>query len=289
MKEIGQFIAEHWRSAIEILILSIIIYKGYLYLRATRGAKVLTGLAALFITLTLLSQVLDLVVLSWLLKSLLAFVAIALVVIFQPELRRGLAELGSKKWFNFGSPQPGIEESLAECALHLANRQVGALIVVERGVDLKEYLQSGIATDAIFSTELVETILHPRTVLHDGAIVIQNGRIAAAGCLLPVSQRENLDRALGTRHRAGLGLAEETDAVVIVVSEETGAISLCHDGQIERNLSPHAFRTKLYRLLVEKSTKDSNSELEDQTSLPTGRLDDLAHHQKTRQFGRGST
>lgn len=283
MKEIGEFVAAHWRSAVEILILTAIIYKGYLYFRATRGAKVLTGLAGVFITLTLLSQLLDLEVLGWLLKSLLAFIAIALVVIFQPELRRGLADLGSRRWFGLSGEGAEIAPALAECALQLANRQVGALIAVERGTDLREYLQSGVLTDALFSPELVETILHPRTLLHDGAIIIQNGRIAAAGCLLPVSQRENLDRQMGTRHRAGLGLAEETDAVVIVVSEETGSISLCHDGQIERNLPPHAFRTKLARLLMGEAEEAGDAQLEDEAGVSGGGLDDLADHPAARQ------
>ncbi|MFQ3578309.1 MAG: diadenylate cyclase, partial [Verrucomicrobiia bacterium] len=219
----------------------------------------------------------------WLLKSLLAFFAVAVVVIFQPELRRALAELGSQRWFFNDLSEGSFVENLAETALHLANKQVGALIAIERGTNLREDLQSGVEIDALFSRELMETIFHPRTILHDGGVIVHGGRIAAAGCIFPVSQRENLDRTLGLRHRAGLGLAEETDAVVIVVSEETGAISLCCNGKIERNLSPHAFRKLLGKLLLDQAEDAAASQLGNEARLSGGGVHDLAHHQESRE------
>ncbi len=277
------FLSEHWRSGVEILLLTVLLYNAYLYFRATRGAKVLTGLAVVFISLTLLSQLLDLQVVGWLLKSLLAFFALALVVIFQPELRRGLAELGSQRWFSSEAQETDFVQNLAETALHLANRQVGALIAVERGTNLREDLQSGQEVDAIFSQALVETIFHPRTVLHDGGMIVHGGRIAACGCIFPVSQRENLDRTIGLRHRAGLGLAEETDAVVIVVSEETGAISLCCNGALERNLTPHVFKKRLGQLLFAEDPEAPHPQLGHETRLPGGGVHDLADHQEARE------
>ena len=215
-----------WRSLVEILLLWVAIYYGYLYFRGTRGAKVLTGLAIVFLTLTLISTLLNLVVIGWIVRSFSVFLAIALVVIFQPELRRGLAALGGHPIFSLTSERRETVHDLAEAVTQLANKQFGALIAIERDTSIRVYEETGVIIDGEFSVELMLTIFHPKAALHDGGVIIRNGRIAAAACIFPVSQRETLDRSLGLRHRAGLGITEESDAVAVVVSEETGAISL---------------------------------------------------------------
>ena len=192
-----------WRSLVEVLLLWVAIYYGYLYFRGTRGAKVLTGLAVLFIFLTLISQILNLTVISWLLRSLTAFLAIALVVIFQPELRRALAELGSTHFFSSSSQKKETIDLITEAVFELASNQTGALIAVEKDTAIRSFAESGVNLDCEVSPELLLTIFFPKTPLHDGGVIIRNDRITAAACIFPVSQREDLDRTLGLRHRAG--------------------------------------------------------------------------------------
>jgi diadenylate cyclase len=249
-----------WRSIFEIIILSVGIYYGYLYFRGTRGAKVLTGLAIVFLTLTLISTLLNLVVIGWIVRSFSVFLAIALVVIFQPELRRGLAELGGHPIFSLTSEKRETVHDLAEAVTQLANKQFGALIAIERDTSIRVYEETGVTLDSDFSVELVLTIFHPKAALHDGGVIIRNGRIAAAACIFPVSQRETLDRSLGLRHRAGLGITEESDAVAVIVSEETGNISICHRRRIERNFTPETFRQRLSEILLHAPYEETPSE-----------------------------
>jgi diadenylate cyclase len=255
-----ELIGEYWNAAIEILLLAVAIYYGYLYFRGTRGAKVLTGLAILFITLTLVSQILNLTVISWLLRSLTAFVAIALVVIFQPELRRALAELGSSQLFSSATQKKETIDIITDAVFDLSNRQIGALLAIERDTAIRSFAESGINIDCEMSEELLITIFFPKTPLHDGGVIIRNDRIIAAACIFPVSQREDLDRTLGLRHRAALGVTEESDAIAIVVSEETGSVSICHRGKIEREFKPGQFEKRLSELLMRDSDQsDSNA------------------------------
>src|SRR5213079_1407900 len=242
-----------WRSLVEILLLWVAIYYGYLYFRGTRGAKVLTGLAIVFLTLTLISTLLNLVVIGWIVRSFSVFHAIALVVIFQPELRRGLAALGGHPIFSLTSERRETVHDLAEAVTQLANKQFGALIAIERDTSIRVYEETDVTIDGDFSVELILTIFHPKAALHDGGVIIRNGRIAAAACIFPVSQRETLDRSLGLRHRAGLGLTEESDAVAVVVSEETGGISICHRRRIERDFTPETFRKRIGEILLQSS------------------------------------
>ncbi len=286
MNSIFQFISDHWRSAVEVLILTVLIYNGYLYFRATRGAQVLTGLAVFFLTLTLLSLWLDLEVMSWILKSFLAFFAIALVVIFQPELRRALAELGSHRWLSTNTQEAAIVDALVDVTLQLANKQTGALIAIERETAIDEHSTTGVSIDAKLSPELVQTIFYPKTVLHDGGLIVRGDRILAGGCLFPVSQREDLERTIGLRHRAGIGITEDSDAVAIVVSEETGGISICSRGRIERNLSPHEFERRLHELLLLEETQErSAAQLESQARSPVSRSKHLVDYKETRNSG----
>jgi diadenylate cyclase len=256
-----QFVSQNWTAGIEILLLAVTIYYGYLYFRGTRGAKVFTGLAILFIFLTLVSQILNLTVISWLLRSLTAFVAVALVVIFQPELRRALAELGSNHFFSSAGQNRETIDILADAVFELANKQLGALIAIERDTGIRSFAESGVNLDCEISQELLLTIFFPKTPLHDGGIIIRDDRIIAAACIFPVSQREDLDRTLGLRHLAGLGITEESDAIAIVVSEETGTISICHRGKIERGFKPGHLEKRLAELLV-RGEENSNEEEE---------------------------
>jgi diadenylate cyclase len=249
-----------WRSAFEIILLWVAIYYGYVYFRGTRGAKVLTGLAIVFLTLTLISTLLNLVVIGWIVRSFSVFLAIALVVIFQPELRRGLAALGGHPIFSLTSEKRETVHDLVEAVAQLASKQFGALIALERDTSIRVYEETGVQLEADFSVELLLTIFHPKSALHDGGVIMRNGRIAAAACIFPVSQRETLDRSLGLRHRAGLGLTEESDAVAVVVSEETGGISICHRRRIERGFTPEAFAKRISEILLQSNYEEAHPE-----------------------------
>lgn len=284
LHDIGQLLLRGWRSAFEILLLSVVIYYGYLYFRGTRGAKVLTGLAIIFLTLTLISTLLNLVVIGWIVRSLSAFLALASVVIFQPELRRALAEVGGHPIFSLTSEKRETVHDIAEAVTQLANKQFGALIAVERDTSIRVYEETGVAMDAEFSVELLLTLFHPKAALHDGGVIVRNGRVAAAACIFPVSQRETLDRSLGLRHRAGLGITEESDAVAIVVSEETGGISICHRRRIERNFTPETFRQRIAEILLHSNYEEPHPEkLAGEADLPAPRDHALVPDQEERR------
>lgn len=274
------FIRTSWTSGLEILILSSILYNLYLYLRGTHGARILIGLALVFLTLTFISQLLDLAVLSWLLRSFSVFLAIALVVLFQPELRRALNELGSHHFFTTVLQRREAIEEITDVVFDLSSKGFGALIAIERDIDLNSVTESGVALDADFSKELMLTIFHPKTVLHDGGVVVSGDRIVAAGCIFPLTQRDDLDRSLGLRHRAGLGLSEGSDTIALVVSEESGQVSICHSGVIERNLSFERFRKRLSQLLLreEPYAKDSTAQLEGEAALSAAGRSSLVSH-----------
>lgn len=250
LADVFPFLVRHWRDPLEIAILAISIYYGWLFFRGTRGARVLTGLAVLILAIMLVSQSFELRVIGWLFRNLSAFLVFALVVIFQPELRRALAALGSQRLFTFGQGSRLTVEVLAELAFGLANKQLGALIAIERDSSLEQFVETGVTLDAQLSDELVHTIFHPKTPLHDGGVIIRNDRIVAAACIFPLSQRGDLNRDMGLRHRAALGLTEEFDAVVVVVSEETGIVSISHRGGIERNLDQPTLQARLAELLL---------------------------------------
>lgn len=283
MPQLLQFWIDQWRSFIEIALLSVGIYYGYLYFKGTRGAKVLTGLAIVFLTLTLISQLLNLVVISWIVRSFSVFLAVALVVIFQPELRRGLAALGGHPIFSLTSEKRETVHDIVEAVTQLANKQFGALIAIERDTSIRVYEETGVTLDSEFSIELMLTLFHPKSALHDGGVIIRNGRIAAAACIFPVSQRETLDRSLGLRHRAGLGITEESDAIAVIVSEETGSISICHRRRIERNFTPESFRKRISELLLHDTYEETDSsELARESSRIAPRDNPLVPHQKER-------
>ena len=244
-------IKENWRAGVEVLVLWILIYQTYRVFRATRGARILVGLTVVIILMTLASQILDLKVIEWIIKSAAAVLAFALLIIFQPELRNGLARLGSTNLFSFSTSQQKIFlDALTEAVMKLSKKRFGALFAIERGIELSEYERTGVVIDSAISVELVATVFHPKTALHDGGMILKKERIASAACIFPVSQKQLSDRSLGLRHRAGFGITEETDAVAVIVSEETGAISMVVEEKIYRNLSEDEFREKLEEIFL---------------------------------------
>jgi diadenylate cyclase len=243
------FLKQHWKDGVEIYIIAALFYHGYLFFRATRGARILTGLLLVLLSLGLLSQLLELEVINWLLQRFSVFLVVALVVLFQPELRRVLAELGSHRFFSLNRPDPEQLEVLLQAMQALSARRCGALFALKRGIELRPYLETGVEIDAAISVELINTLFFPKTALHDGGVIIDQGRLQAAGCVFPVSQKEVRDRAIGLRHRAALGISEETDAVALIVSEESGALSLAYRGKLEHDLEPEKLRQRLNEIL----------------------------------------
>tara|TARA_B100000963_G_scaffold16093_2_gene12339 strand:- start:1844 stop:2704 length:861 start_codon:yes stop_codon:yes gene_type:complete len=255
------FLQEHWRSAVEILILWVFIYQLYRTFRATRGARILVGLAMIFVVLTLASQLLQLEVVEFIITRVAVVAALALLIIFQPELRMALARLGSFRLWSFNSTQQQeFLGSLSDAVWQLSHKRYGALFAIERTMGLKDHIETGVEIKGTLSPELALTIFHPKTALHDGGVVLSGERIVAAACVFSVSQSELVDRSMGLRHRAAIGLTEESDAVTIVVSEENGQVSLCVDGKIERNLEEDEFRSRLEEIFLTDSEVKDNEE-----------------------------
>lgn len=225
-------IASHWKIIVEIVFLWYVIYMTLLFIKGTRAAQLLKGIIILFI-IFLLSQRLRFEAVNWLLTRFFAISIIAFLIIFQPELRKALARLGQ---FGLFQENVGVLDELSRAAILLSKKRVGALIAVERETSLKPYMENSTPIDAAVSKELVLSILVPSSPIHDGGIIIQAGRIAAAGCLFPFADEGGVSHGIGTRHRAAMGLSDETDAVVIVVSEETGDISISTGGKLTRTL-----------------------------------------------------
>lgn len=235
--------------ALDILILAFIIYKGYQILVQTRAVQLVKG--ALFVALTYaLAFFLNLRTLLWLLNMLAPSLVIGIAIIFQPELRKIFTRIGQGRLLEFSAGSRSYQlDDVMKAAHSLSNRRRGALMVFTRSVGQKNIIESGTRVDAELSTELLLTIFAHDTALHDGAAVIEDGRIVAAGCFLPLSEQLDVRRSFGTRHRAALGLAEETDAVILVVSEETGALSLAYEANLYYDLSLEEIRKKLTGLL----------------------------------------
>lgn len=233
-------------TIIDILVVAFIIYQILLLIRGTRAVQMALGLTVV-ITFFYLSPWRQLTTLSWLLENILPYFVFAIIVIFQSEIRRALAHFGKTPFLSGFSSIRRIDfyEEVVLAATTLASRRTGALIVIEREIGLKNYIESGIALDSLVSYDLLVTIFDPSVPLHDGAVIVQQDRIAAAACFLPLTVNPRLSKELGTRHRAAIGVTEETDALAIVVSEETGIISLAVNGQIQRSLDADGLRARL--------------------------------------------
>jgi diadenylate cyclase len=239
-----------WRPVLEIFILTVIIYQFFRYIRGTRGAPVVTGFLVVLLAFALVTFLLQLEVLQYLLGTFSAFFIMAVLVIFQPELRRMLAELGNLPLFTSAHEQREIIEVIIQTVERLADVRIGALIAIERTIRLQEAVESGIAVDCEATPEMLETIFFPNNAIHDGGVIIKGDRIAYAACIFPLTQRQDLNKSVGTRHRAAIGLSEETDAVVVIVSEETGAVSYAFKGALTRHVSLEELRSFLTSMLV---------------------------------------
>jgi len=238
------------RIVIDILVVAFIFYKAFMLIRGTRAVQALKGLGIL-IAVSLIASFGGLQTLDWLLRKLWTWGVVAFIIIFAPELKRALARMGRTAAFLTGSLPDEREyiREVVDAAERLSELHAGALIVMAREATLEEFTEAGIPMDATVSRELLMTIFHPDTELHDEAVIIRDGRIAAASCVLPLSQNRRWE-SLGTRHRAAIGLTEETDAVVAVVSEESGVLSLAIDGGITRYLEPKTLEEILVDSLV---------------------------------------
>ena len=227
-----------WRDVIQILVVAYVFYRLLLLIHGTRAVQMLVGIVVLVVVYGI-AWAAKLTVLTYLLGLVFTYGVFAALVVFQPELRAALAHLGRSRLTRFfrGLQEREVAEEIAESVGRMSRRRIGAIIAVERERVLGEYAGSGTSLEAKVSADLVVAIFTPYSPLHDGAVIIRDVSIIAAGCILPLSQATLRDRTLGTRHRAALGLAEETDAIVIVVSEETAAISVAHQGRLVQNVS----------------------------------------------------
>jgi diadenylate cyclase len=230
---------------LDIALMSVVLYRLLLILKGTKAVQMLMGLGILLLA-SVASRYLELYTIDWLVQSFWAQIVIAIIVLFQPEIRRALAHIGEAQFLTFTKAEElkSLEE-IVRASISLANKKIGALIVIERDTSLKDFIEVGTPLDAKVSRELLASIFHPTSPIHDGAVIIKGNRIAAAGCFLPITLSSELSKSLGTRHRAGIGLTEETDAIAIIVSEETGFISMAMDGRLETKLDMGTMRDLL--------------------------------------------
>lgn len=242
-------------SIIDIALVTVMIYAVFVLIRGTRAVQLLRGLMVLALLFLLLSRFIELPAFKWLISNTLPVLLLAFPVIFQPELRRALEQLGrAGRYFRFfrRDRQSPLVVAVANACLRLSQRRHGALIVIERDTGLQEYIDTGIRMDATPSPELLLTIFNKTTELHDGAVIVRGERLAAAACVMPLSTRSLSDRSMGLRHRAGLGISEVSDAVIVIVSEETGQISIAHNGRIIRRQDPTRLDVILQAFLQNK-------------------------------------
>ena len=248
-----------WRPVVEISILAVGIYFILMFVRRSHGWGVLLGflgvLGMLAVTTTL-----QLSVLNWMLLQFFSFSAYAVLILFHPEIRRLLSRLGNLQNFSLIREQRETIEVIVQAVDRLSDVKIGALIAVEQNIDLSQALELGVPIDCEATPEMLETIFFPNNAIHDGGVVIQGDRISHAACIFPLTRRQDLQKSLGTRHRAALGLCEETDAVVVLVSEETGMISYAHKGKLVRGLSCEELRSILSTLIVEGARSDKRVE-----------------------------
>src|SRR5258706_5617464 len=246
--------AVDWWDLVDIALVSVLIYEFLKMIRGRRAVQIAVGLL-LVIGLFFAAQLAPLQALNWLVRNMLVYVAFAAIVIFQGDIRRALAHFGQAPFFRYFYRQEAADETIEEvvvAATMLAQQKAGAIFAIEREIGLRNYIESGIPLDATLTYDLLVTIFRPGSPLHDGAVILQEGRIAAAACFLPLTVNPRLSRELGTRHRAAIGLTEESDAAALVVSEETGQISIALNGQMERGLTPDDLRARLRTLIQQR-------------------------------------
>jgi len=240
-----------WVDLLDIAIVAVLVYEVLVLIKGTRAMQIaLSG--GFIIALYFLSEWLGLETVNWLIRNMAVYGVFAIIVLLQTDIRRALAHFGRAPLFRYFDRTTNLDEAVEELVISVANlsaRKIGALIAIERRIGLRNYIEGGIPLDATISYDLLASIFQVASPLHDGAVIVQGDRIAAAACFLPLSVNPKVSRELGTRHRAAIGLTEENDAAVIVVSEESGVISLALDGGLERGLTPDTLRVKLRALL----------------------------------------
>jgi diadenylate cyclase len=240
-----------WWDLLDIAIVSFLFYEFLKLIRGTRAVQMAAG-SLIIVGLFYMSRLAPLQTVNWLIRNILVYVAFAAIVIFQSDIRRALAHFGQAPFFRYLNRQVAADETIEEivvAATMLSAQKVGAIVAIEREIGLRNYIESGIPLDATLTYDLLVTIFHPGSPLHDGAVILQDNRVAAAACFLPLTVNPRVSRELGTRHRAAIGLTEEGDAVAVVVSEETGQIALALDGRIERALTADELRERMRSLV----------------------------------------
>lgn len=243
-----------WRPVLEILIMWFILHMVLLFIITSRAIQVLKGLIILLIA-CFIFQKLKLDTVNWIVTNLFPISVLALFIIFQPEIRMGLSQIGKKHIFRTALGEEQIIGEIVKSVIGLSKKKIGAIIAIERQSGLKPYIESGVQVDSKVSSELLHTIFMPNTPLHDGGVVVQGGRIVSAACLFPLTQDPAISKTMGTRHRAAIGLTEETDAVVIVISEETGSVSVASNGKLTRDVDKDVLTNILEEIYKSKEEK----------------------------------
>lgn len=264
---IGSFASIGWRDCIDIAVIAFLIYQSIKLVRETRAAQLIKGIAMLLLVYVV-SYALELRTMRFLTKNIFQVGVLAIVIVFQPELRRALEQVGRSRIGKLQMFSSGMNEqeerakwtklivALSDEAVSLSRQRIGALVVIERKTKLGDIIKTGTVIDSDPSAELIGNIFFPNSPLHDGAVIVRGGRLYAAGCFLPLSDNQEISRELGTRHRAALGMSEASDAVVVVVSEETGIITICQSGKLERGISPTELRARLVSELTDEEKAD---------------------------------
>ena len=240
-----------WWDLLDIAVVSFLIYEFLKLIRGTRAVQMAVG-GALAVALFYLSRLAELETVNWLIRNLVGYVVFAAIVLFQSDIRRALAHLGRAQFFRYLAKAETVSETIEEIAVaatQLSIARIGAIVVIERQIGLRNYIEAGLPLDAMLTYDLLVSIFQPKSPLHDGAVIVQNDRVAAAACFLPLTINPLLARNLGTRHRAAIGLTEENDAVAVIVSEETGRISVALDGKIEGPYDAEELKRRLRVLL----------------------------------------
>jgi diadenylate cyclase len=247
----------NWLDVLDIALVALVVYELLLLIRGTRAVQMALG-GGFLIGLYFVSRELKLETVNWVIRNLATYVVFAIIVLFQSDIRRALAHFGRAPFFRYFERRSSTDETIEELvvtATTLATRRVGVIVIIERQIGLRNYIEGGIPLDALVTYDLLASIFQPGSPLHDGAVIVQADRVAAAACFLPLSVNPRVSRELGTRHRAALGVTEESDAVGIVVSEETGIVSLAVNGTLERSLSADKLRIRLRSLLAGRALR----------------------------------
>jgi diadenylate cyclase len=245
-----------WQDILDILLVTTILYRVLLIIKGTKAAQMLIGIGVLFVAL-LFSKYLGLYTIDWIIQSLWAQIVLAVIILFQPEIRKTLAQMGEARFLPSFASAEGMRsiEEVVRASIALASRQIGALIVIEKETSLNDFIEMGTQLDAKVTHELLLSIFHPTSPIHDGAVIIRGNRVVAAGCFLPLTLSIDISKAYGTRHRAGIGLTEETDSVVIIISEETGSITTAVGNSIEKNVDMGTLRDFLTEHFITQDKK----------------------------------